>query len=183
MTPDAAASCLLTSHYKSSPQVTWLWAAWNTHSGILEIIPQDTEVSPSLMVSTGDPVFSRPTTISSTISPMKKGVACVHTHTHRIMIQHCCKLWKQDSFKATVDFRGMCWAWIFVLADELKACRTFMSCDLGCLFHCNWSKTTMLWQTVDHKHSSEKSCAGVCANKPQHVTGLSGCWLKERQSR
>lgn len=54
----------------------------NTHSGSLEIIPADMEVSPSLMVITGAPVFSTPTSSSSNISPTKTGVAYTHTQTH-----------------------------------------------------------------------------------------------------
>lgn len=50
----------------------------NTHIGSLETIPADMEVSPSLMVTTGPPVFSTPTTSSRTISPMKNGVAFMH---------------------------------------------------------------------------------------------------------
>lgn len=63
------------------PSISYNMSRLNTHRGSLEIIPADMEVRPSLTVTTGAPVFfSEPTTNSSTISPIKKGVACRHTH-------------------------------------------------------------------------------------------------------
>lgn len=54
----------------------------HTHIGSLEIIPADMEVMPSLMVTSVAPVFSTPTSSSSIISPIKKGVAWSHTIRH-----------------------------------------------------------------------------------------------------
>lgn len=47
----------------------------STHSGSLETIPADRELMPSLMVAAGAPVFSTLPSSSSSIRPMKKGVA------------------------------------------------------------------------------------------------------------
>lgn len=74
-----------------------------THSGSLEIIPEDMEVMPSLMVKTGAPVFRTPTTSSSVISNKKKGLACRHTNREGIMIQHWYKLFLIP-FKPNVAF-------------------------------------------------------------------------------
>lgn len=99
------------------------------------MIPADTEVTMSLTQANGVPSFSRLTTSSTTIKPIKNGVACSHSKGEQTRINSPSTMKTPPLlclvFPWTLTITSHVWLGKWTRGHGVK--RAFMSCDAWCL--------------------------------------------------